>query len=74
MYLFEDINTRRYSFALVRPGKRTLQREFYSRHAANQFMYDRCARLNIKIIETWDDNHDKTYICSDGSSFYIQRA
>lgn len=47
---------------------------FSSRQAANEYMYDLCSKFGLHIVKIWDDNHDKTYICDNGVTFYIQRA
>lgn len=62
-----------YSLATSGLGKKNVSRNFSSRSAANEYMYKLCAKHGLTIIETWDDNHDKTYVCSNGVKFYIQR-
>jgi hypothetical protein len=37
-------------------------------------MYKLCNKYNLNIEEVWNDNHDKTYLCNKGVTFYIQRA
>jgi hypothetical protein len=37
-------------------------------------MYKLCDKHGLQIEEVWNDNHDKTYICNKGVTFYIQRS
>ncbi len=64
-----------YSFAVVglKPGLFGFEKCFHSRQEANEYMYSLCAKYGLKIEKIWDDNHDKTYHCNKGVSFYIQR-
>lgn len=64
--------THGYSFAASGLGKK-VDRSFSSRNAANEYMYKLCKKYGLSIIETWDDHHDKTYVCTNGVKFYIQR-
>lgn len=47
---------------------------FGSRQAATEYMYKVCQKYGLRIEKIWDDKHDKTYICNNGVTFYIQRA
>lgn len=66
-------NTHAYSFATV-GLKKHYDKMFSSRQAANEYMYDLCSKFGLHIVKIWDDHHDKTYICDNGVTFYIQRA
>lgn len=48
-------------------------RSFSSRENAKLKMYALCRKWGVQVVKVWDDNHDKTYICSDGSQFHINR-
>lgn len=54
--------------------KKSYDKTFYSREAANEFMYEVCSKNGIRIVEVYDDKHDKTYKCTKGVKFFIQRA
>ena len=60
-----------YSFAST--GIKTRSKVFPTREAANKYMYKLCNKNGLQILETWNDHHDKTYCCSNGIKFYIQR-
>lgn len=61
-----------YSFASV-GFKKNYDKVFCSRQAANEYMYKICEKKGLRIKKVWDDKHDKTYICDNGITFYIQR-
>jgi len=46
---------------------------FTSRCAANTEMYKIMNKNKLRIIDMYDDYHDKTYVCSDYSKFYVNR-
>jgi hypothetical protein len=73
MFTFDGINFHNYSFAVIGLGKQR-HRVFPTREAANEHMHNLCAKHGLTIEEVWNDNHDKTYICNKGVTFYIQRA
>ena len=68
-----DFETNTYSLAVIGLSKKH-NRTFSTRNAANEYMYKLCSKYNLSIEEVWDDNHDKTYLCTKGVTFYIQRA
>lgn len=70
MYFLD--NSHNYSFAVIGLGK-CRSRVFPTRVAANEYMYKLCHKHGLAVEEVWDDNHDKTYICTKGVTFYIQR-
>lgn len=61
-----------YSLAVVGLSSR-LNRIFTTREAATDYMRKLCSKFGLVIEETWNDNHDKTYLCDKGVTFYIQR-
>lgn len=73
MFIFENINSHNYSVAVVGLTKKH-NKTFPTRSAANAYMYKLCEKYDLKIEEVWNDNHDKTYHCNRGVTFYIQRA
>lgn len=73
MFIFENINSHNYSVAVIGLTKKH-NKIFATRDAANKYMYKLCNKYGLKIEEVWNDNHDKTYLCNKGVTFYIQRA
>lgn len=71
--MFNFCNDHSYSVAVVGLPRR-YNRVFLTRDAANDYMYKVCRKLGLAITEVWNDNHDKTYHCNHGVTFYIQRA
>lgn len=69
-----NFNTSNYLYTLASTGLGSKKVEvFMTRNDAMKRMYKLCHKYNLVINEIWDDNHDKTYKCNDGVSFYIQR-
>ena len=62
-----------YTFAATGASKRIRSKTFFSRQAATQHMYDVCGKLGTAIKEIYNDKHSKTYICEDGTRFFINR-
>lgn len=73
MFTFEGINPHNYSFAVIGLSKK-YNKVFSTRDAANKYMHKLIAKYGLTVEEVWNDNHDKTYLCNKGVSFYIQRA
>ena len=46
---------------------------FTTRQAATAKMYDYIDKHHYHIVEQYDDNHYKTYICDNGVRFYVNR-
>ena len=65
-------NNHNYSLVLVN-GPRRVDEVYQSRNAANDRMYKLLGELGLRIEKIYDDKHDKTYICHDGSHFHINR-
>jgi len=53
--------------------KSKINKTFCSRQTANEYMYDVCGKYGLHIVEVYDDKHFKTYKCSNGVKFYINR-
>ena len=68
--LFET-NTHRYSLAAT--GINTKSADFLSRVAAERAMHLLMHKHGLHIVDMYDDNHFKTYICNNGVRFYINR-
>lgn len=66
--MFED----KYSFVFDNK-KKLLSKYFTTREEATEYMYDVCGKYGLKISKVYDDKHNKTYICSNGYKFFIQR-
>jgi hypothetical protein len=46
---------------------------FATRQAARSSMYKYIDKHHLHIVEKYDDNHFKTYVCDNGVKFYINR-
>ena len=62
-----------YTFAAIDAPKRIRSKTFLSREAATRHMYDICGKLGTSIREIYNDKHFKTYICENGTRFFINR-
>lgn len=68
-----DIYSSNYTLAVIGLSSR-YNKAFATREAANQHMYKLCFKHGLQITEVWNDHHDKTYHCTNGVTFYIQKA
>ena len=66
-----ELNKHRYSLAAT--GIKFKDREFLSRQVAEQELYRVLDKNHLYIKKIYDDKHYKTYICSNGVRFYINR-
>jgi hypothetical protein len=73
MFAFDGINFHNYSFAVIGLGKRSRCKVFPNRELANEYMYKLCSKHGLVIEKVWNDNHDKTYHCNNGVTFFIHR-
>ena len=48
-------------------------RQFSSRQAAKNYMYDYIDRKGFQVREKWHDGHYVTYVCDNGVKFFINR-
>lgn len=62
-----------YAYTLAATGTKFRTKTFSSRQAAQNYMYEYCGKHHHIIDHVYDDKHFKTYICSDGVRFYINR-
>jgi len=53
--------------------KKSYSREYSTRKEANEMMYKLIKKYNLKVERVYEDHHDLTYICKDGSKFFIDR-
>ena len=44
-----------------------------SRESAKKIMYSYMDKKGLHIVGKYDDHHFKTYICNDGTKFFINR-
>ncbi len=47
---------------------------YTSRDKAEEKMYSILDKMGTRAVTVLEDNEDKTYICSNGVRFYIQRS
>ena len=63
-----------YSLTCVGAGmKGNFGKMYASRELAEKNMYKLFKKFDIQLVKEYEDNHDKTYICTRNVSFYIQR-
>lgn len=63
-----------YTFAVIGlPKSRKYERDFASRDAANDHMYKLMNKFNLRLEKMYDDKHCKTYVCTNGVRFYVNR-
>jgi len=72
LFLTQFNDNHYYTFACT-GLKHVHEQEFNTRDQANEYMYKMCKKYGLIIEKTYDDNHDKTYICNNNVRFYIQR-
>ncbi len=44
-----------------------------SRQTARALMYKYIDKKGLRVVKKYDDTHFKTYICDDGTRFFINR-
>jgi len=49
------------------------EQDFLTRSDAKREMNRALKERGISVVEVYDDKHDKTYCCSDGTKFFINR-
>ena len=63
-----------HTYSVVSVGlKKNVDKSFYSREEATDYMYKIIAKQGLAITKIYDDKHDKTYSCGDSVKFFIQR-
>ena len=78
MVLSEDINLlyAKHTYVLegvgVKPEK-CFKKIYFNRDVAEKEMYRLMDKYSTKAVEVYEDNHDKTYVCDNGATFYISR-
>ena len=65
-------SSHRYELNLFQ-GPCNLDETYGSRSAAESRMYEICDKYNLQIVKVYPDKHFKTYICSSGATFHINR-
>lgn len=60
-----------YTVAILKDG--LICKQYFSRKAATSYMYDYMSKHRLAMTKVWDDNHDKTYFCTNGYEFHINR-
>lgn len=70
-----NLNGHYYSLALVAYGvEKDIDTLYSSRQAAEKQMHKLMKRYGVRLLEEYDDNHDKTYVCDRNVRFFITRA
>ena len=77
MVLTEDINLLYAKHAYVLEGvgvhDKSFEKTYFNRDSAEKEMYRLMDKYATKAVEVFEDNHDKTYVCDNGMTFYISR-
>lgn len=74
MFTITDLAFPKHSYSVVlSDSARHYDRTFISRNEATEAMQKQCHKMGVSVVKVWDDNHEKTYICNDGSQFHINR-
>ena len=74
MFPFVDSTFPKHYYSVVlSDSARHYDRTFVSRNEATEAMRKQCRKMGVSVVEVWDDNHEKTSICNDGSQFHINR-
>ena len=60
-------------YTLDATGFKMKSKIFLSRQEAKAEMYRLIDKNGLQIVKKYDDNHFKTYICSNDARFYINR-
>lgn len=68
------LNENEHTYSLSATGMKFHDKLYSSRDAAKKDMYKCMARKGLTLMQVYDDKHYKTYICSNGVRFYINRA
>ncbi|MBE6133143.1 MAG: hypothetical protein E7178_00545 [Erysipelotrichaceae bacterium] len=78
MVLSESINLlyAKHTYALDGVGvkrDRSFKKIYFTRENAEKEMYRLMNKYSTRAVKIYEDNHDKTYICDNGATFYITR-
>ena len=71
--MFTFVNNNGHLYTLASTDKKVRERVYFSRQEAKNDMYDYIDRKGLRVVKKYDDKHFKTYICDDGTMFYINR-
>ena len=63
----------KHAYTLAATGIKFKGGEFSSRESAKREMYAFIDKKGLQVINKYDDHHFKTYICTNGVKFYINR-
>ena len=74
MNLFGLVPNFGHRYTLASTGlERNIDKIYCSRNEATSKMYSLCNKYGLRVVEVYDDKHEKTYICNNGVRFYIHR-
>ena len=68
-----DYNTTNHLYTLGSNNKKIKGGIYQSRQSAKTDMYEYIDKKGLRVVDKYDDKHFKTYICNDGTTFYISR-
>lgn len=74
LFVTGDNGFSQHTYTLAATGlKKFRGKNFSTRCEATEAMYRELGKQNLSINKIYDDKHYKTYICSKGVVFYINR-
>jgi len=73
--MFELLSTvgSKHTYCLAATGLKMRSVRKSSRESAKEKMYAVMSKNGLRLLEVYDDKHCKTYICTNGVRFYINR-
>lgn len=71
--MFTLLNTSNHLYTLASTDKKVKERLYTSRQEARNDMYKYIDKKGLQVVKKYNDLHFKTYICNDGTYFYINR-
>lgn len=63
----------KHTYCLAATGLKMRDRKFFSRESAKEEMYAVMSKKGLQLLEVYDDKHYKTYVCTNGVRFHINR-
>jgi len=71
--MFTFTNNNGHLYTLASTDRKVKERLYSTRQEAREDMYKYMNKKGLHVVEKYDDKHAKTYICNNGTYFYINR-
>lgn len=68
-----SVREHHYNLVMIKDGCTIVDQSYASRYAASSAMYSLMQKYSLATLKVYDDKHDKTYICTNGCEFHINR-